>query len=113
MPKPTNSKPSQPAQPPAPTHDLPSVVHAMIVGDSLPGTHPPAALADAADYFAAVAQRTDPAALVGLNLLRMEDQYRRALAADDIKTCLAIASKQIELAETMTKYDFGNEAGSK
>lgn len=107
MPKKQASNTNQPpAAPPTAQHDLPAIIAAMIAGDSLPGTHPPAALADASDYFAAVAMRTDPAAILGLCLLRMEDLYRRSLNTEDLATCRAIVNDQVKLSKMMAEYDF-------
>lgn len=98
----------------APSAILRDIVDLMIQGNSLPAIHdyiasqggdPARDIADAHEYFAAVAVRSKPQAVIGMVLEGYRDIYRQALAVGDLPTARGCLKDMQSLAIKIAEYD--------
>lgn len=98
----------------APSAIMRDIVDLMIKGNSLPAIHdyiasqggdPARDIANAHEYFAAVAVRSKPQAVIGMVMEGYRDIYRQALTVGDLPTARGCLKDLQALAIKMAEYD--------
>lgn len=69
-------------------------------------------MADVAEYFQKLAQKTSPETMMGLCMARSEELFKAAFANGDFALCRGLIRDQRDLAIIMADYDFSDAAQS-